>query len=125
MLPAASKEATTESINKFICTTADPIIAGVINFNTFLTPSNWKPILGKTKKSNLLREGSCTRYCSTPAIKTPKASALIGWSKKIVKNKADEINDIFRMTGVIAGKKNLPYVLKIPPQKAVNEIKNR
>ena len=107
MPPAANSDATTESINKLIWTTADPIMAGVISLSTFLTPSNWKPILGNTKKSNLFKDGNWIKYCSIPAISTPNANALIGSSKKIVRKRADEINEILRITGVIAGKKNL------------------
>ena len=41
-------------------------------------------------------------YCRIPAIKTPYASVIIGLSKKSVKNKAEEISDMFNITGVIA-----------------------
>ena len=64
-------------------------------------------------------------YCRIPAIKTPYASAIIGLSKKSVKNKAEEISDMFNITGVIAGIKNLLYVFNIPADSAVREIKNK
>ena len=49
----------------------------------------------------------------------------MGVEKTLVRYKAENISDIFRKTGVIAGNKNLLNVLNIPADIAVNAIKKR
>jgi hypothetical protein len=49
----------------------------------------------------------------------------MGVEKTLVRYKAENINDIFRKTGVMAGNKNLLNVLNIPADIAVNAIKKR
>ena len=84
-----------------------PKHAGIICFNSFLTPLCLKLILGLTKHFILYNAGNKNKNCIIPATKTPQATAIIGILKKYFPIKLALIKDMFNKIGIDAGNANL------------------